>query len=133
MSEWAGLGVFVPVALNLQNARSAGPGWPFGSVGPERAILLPDSPALVCEGGLVVQANLAAARLAGWRLPESLIGLPLHGLLVEGGTDAELIGSDGLATPVRVARWSSPRTGQVVVLLMDLSDESYLWAAHAAK
>lgn len=113
MAERAGLGVFV---------------------GPERAILLPDSPALVCEGGVVVQANLAAARLAGRRLPESLIGLSLHCLLVEGGTDAELIGSDGRATLVRVTRWSLPGTGQVVVLLVvDASEERCRRAAYAAR
>jgi diguanylate cyclase (GGDEF)-like protein/PAS domain S-box-containing protein len=94
----------------------------FGAVGSEQQILLPESAALVCEGGVVVQANLAAARLAGRRLPESLIGLSLPDLLVDAGTDAELIGSNGRATPVRVVRWSVPGAGQVVLFLVDVSD-----------
>ncbi|MGH3932775.1 MAG: hypothetical protein ACRDTF_22695 [Pseudonocardiaceae bacterium] len=105
---------------------------PFGSVGPERAILLSDSPALVCEGDVVVQANLAVARLAGRRLPESLIGLSLHCLLAEGATGAELIRPDGRTTPVCAARWTSPHTGQVVILLVDVSDESCRRVVHVA-
>jgi len=142
VAEWAGLGVdglrvdglsvFVPVSLNLQDVSSAVRDRPFGFVGPERAILLPDSPALVCEGGVVVQANLAVARLAGRRLPESLIGLSLDCLLAQRSTGADLIGPDGRASPVRVARWSSPGTGQVVILLVDASDESCRRAVHAA-
>ncbi|MGH3912513.1 MAG: hypothetical protein ACRDTC_03740 [Pseudonocardiaceae bacterium] len=100
----------------------APPDWPFGSIGPERAILLPDSPALVSEGGVVVQANLAAARLAGRRLPESLIGLSLCSLLVERGTDAELIGPEGRGTPVQAVWWRVPGTGQYVIFLVDISE-----------
>ncbi|MGH3796228.1 MAG: sensor domain-containing protein [Pseudonocardiaceae bacterium] len=122
MAERAGQGVFVPISPSFQDASSPVTGRSFGPVGPEHPILLPESPALVCEGGIVVQANLAAARLAGRRLPESLIGLSLPGLLVDAGTDAELIGSDGRATPVRVARWSVPGTGLVVLILLDVSD-----------
>ncbi|MGH3905541.1 MAG: PAS domain-containing protein, partial [Pseudonocardiaceae bacterium] len=93
-----------------------------GHPGLERPILLPESPALVCEAGVVVQANLAAARLAGRRLPDSLIGLSLQSLLVDAGPDAELIGPDGRATPVRVVRWRLPGTGLLVVVLVDVSD-----------
>lgn len=122
MVERVGTGAFVPVSLNLRDAVLAPPDWPFGSVGPEGAILLPDSPALVCEGGLVVQANLAAARLAGRRLPESLIGLSLCALLVESGTDAELIGPEGRGTPVQAVWWRVPGTGQSVIFLVDVSE-----------
>ncbi|MGH3939803.1 MAG: hypothetical protein ACRDTG_14475 [Pseudonocardiaceae bacterium] len=105
---------------------------PFRSGGPERAILLTDFPALVCEGDVVVQANLAVARLAGRRLPESLIGLSLHCLLAEDATGAEVIGPDGRVTPVCAARWTSPHTGQVVILLVDVSDESCRRTVHIA-
>ncbi|MGH8920163.1 MAG: hypothetical protein ACRD0H_17830 [Actinomycetes bacterium] len=122
MAEQAGRGAFVPVSLNLRDVVLAAPDWPFGSIGPERAILLPDSPALVCEGGVVVQANLAAARLAGRRLPESLIGLSLSSLLMESGTGAELIEPGGRGTPVRVVWWNMLGAGQTVVFLVDVSD-----------
>ncbi|MGH8965953.1 MAG: PAS domain-containing protein, partial [Actinomycetes bacterium] len=83
---------------------------------------LPESPALVCDRGIVVQANLAAVRLAGrWR-PDSLTGLPLQRLLTGSGTDAELIGPDGYAVPVRVTRWTVPDTNLLVVFLVDVSD-----------
>ncbi|HEU0088797.1 MAG TPA: PAS domain-containing protein, partial [Pseudonocardiaceae bacterium] len=120
MAERAGRGVFVPVPLNLQNGRPAGVDCPIAD--PEQAILLPEAPALVCAAGVVVQANLAAARLAGRRLPESLIGLSLPSLLVETGVEAELIGPSGKATPVRVARWSLPGIGLLMVILVDVSD-----------
>lgn len=87
---------------------------------------LPESPALVCEAGVVVQANMAAVELAGGWFPDSLIGLPLHSLLVgpetDTGTDADLIGSDGRAIPVRVTRWNLPGTNLLVVFLVDISD-----------
>jgi diguanylate cyclase (GGDEF)-like protein/PAS domain S-box-containing protein len=87
-------------------------------------IPLPESPALVCADGFVVQANLAAVQLAGRWLPDSLIGLPLHCLLVgpNTGTDAELIGPDGRAVPVRVTRWIVPGTDLLMVFLVDISD-----------
>ncbi|MGH4025522.1 MAG: EAL domain-containing protein [Pseudonocardiaceae bacterium] len=127
MAERAGRGAFVPVSLNLQDVGPAVSGYPFAGPGraerePEQPILLPEAPALVCESGVVVQANLAAARLAGRRLPESLIGLSLPDLVVDAGPDAELVGPDGRATPVRVARWNLPGTGLLVVILVDVSD-----------
>jgi diguanylate cyclase (GGDEF)-like protein/PAS domain S-box-containing protein len=87
-------------------------------------IALPESPALVCERGVVVQANPAAVQLAGRWLPDALIGLPLPRLLVGSGTgnDAELIGPDGHTVPVRVTRWAVPGTGLVVLFLVDVSD-----------
>ncbi|MDQ4103918.1 MAG: EAL domain-containing protein [Actinomycetota bacterium] len=85
-------------------------------------IALPDSPAMVCERGIVVQANLAAVRLAGRWLPDSLTGLALHHLLTRPGTDAELIGPDGRAVPVRVTRWTVPGTDLLMVFLVDISD-----------
>jgi diguanylate cyclase (GGDEF)-like protein/PAS domain S-box-containing protein len=93
---------------------------------PLAQIPLPESPALVCEGGVVVQANRAAVQLAGRWLPDSLTGLPLHRLLTgpnaDTGTDAELIGPDGRAVPVRVTRWMVPGTNLLVVFLVDISD-----------
>jgi diguanylate cyclase (GGDEF)-like protein/PAS domain S-box-containing protein len=91
-------------------------------------ITLPESAALVCEGGVVVQANLAAVQLAGRWFPDSLTGLALHRLLrrPDGGrandTDAELIGPDGRAVPVRVTRWTVPGTDLLMVFLVDVSD-----------
>jgi diguanylate cyclase (GGDEF)-like protein/PAS domain S-box-containing protein len=95
---------------------------------PLSQITLPQSAALVCEGGVVVQANQAAVQLAGRWFPDSLTGLPLHRLLrgPDGGsakdTDAELIGPDGRAVPVRVTRWTVPGTDLLVVFLVDVSD-----------
>ncbi len=92
-------------------------------------ITLPQSPALVCEGGVVVQANLAAVQLAGRWFPDSLTGIPLHHLLAgprtdtdDTVTDAELIGPDGRAVPVRVTRWTVPGTDLLMVFLVDISD-----------
>jgi PAS domain-containing protein len=88
---------------------------------PLSQIILPESAALVCEGGVVVQANLAAVQLAGRWFPDSLTGLALHRLLrrPDGGrandTDAELIGPDGRAVPVRVTRWTVPGTDLLMV------------------
>lgn len=70
---------------------------------PLSQITMPQSAALICEGGVVVQANLAAVQLAGRWFPDSLTGLPLHRVLTGPGgapvndtdTDAELIGPDG--------------------------------------
>ena len=95
---------------------------PLAAVPLGEAIPLPESPALVCDGGVVVQANLAAARLAGRWLPDSLIGFPLHRLLTGAGTDAELIGPEGHSVPVRVTRWIAPGTNLLVVFLVDVSD-----------
>ncbi|MDQ3762029.1 MAG: EAL domain-containing protein [Actinomycetota bacterium] len=95
---------------------------------PSPQIPLPESPALVCAGDVVVQANLAAVRLAGRWLPDSLTGLPLHRLLAGPGigtgtgTDAELIRPDGRAVPVRVTRWTMPGTDLLVMFLVDVSD-----------
>ena len=87
-------------------------------------IPLPESPALVCSGGVVVQANLAAVQLAGRWFPDSLTGLALNRLLVDphAGTDAGLIRPDGRAVPVRVTRWIVPGTDLLVVFLIDISD-----------
>jgi len=97
---------------------------------PLSQITLPQSAALVCEGGVVVQANQAAVQLAGRWFPDSLTGLPLHRLLrgPDGGSakdtdaDAELIGPDGRAVPVRVTRWTVPGTDLLMVFLVDVSD-----------
>ncbi|MDQ3826561.1 MAG: hypothetical protein M3319_10920, partial [Actinomycetota bacterium] len=92
---------FVPVSLDagdvawtppgrplaaFRPGRSSSPGWvaseSFGSAPVSQTeVPLPDSPAMVCAGGVVVQANPAAAQLAGRWLPDSLIGVPLHRLL----------------------------------------------------
>jgi diguanylate cyclase (GGDEF)-like protein/PAS domain S-box-containing protein len=117
---WAGC---VPVSLHLQDTSpAASAGYPLMAVGVEQVVLLPDSPALVCDGDVIVQANLAAARLTGRRRPELLIGLALPALLADDGTDAELIGSDGRGTPVRVTRWRIPGTDLLAVFLVDVSD-----------
>lgn len=95
---------------------------------PSPQIPLPESPTLVCAGGVVVQANPAAVQLAGRSRLDSLIDLPLPSLLTGPGAgtgpgnDAELIGPDGHAVPVRVTRWPVPGTGQVMLFLVDVSD-----------
>ncbi|MGH3829716.1 MAG: PAS domain-containing protein, partial [Pseudonocardiaceae bacterium] len=89
-------------------------------------IPLPESPALVCSGDVVVQANQAAVTLAGRWLPDSLTGLSLRNLLMgpntDAETDAELIRPDGRTVPVRVTRWAVPATDLLVVFLVDISD-----------
>lgn len=95
-------------------------------------IPLPDSPALVCEHGVVVQANPAAVRLAGRWLPDSLTGIPLHRLLAcpdiatdidtDTGMDTELIRPDDRVVPVRVARRKVPGTELVMLSLVDISE-----------
>lgn len=89
-------------------------------------IPLPESPALVCSGGVVVQANQAAVALAGRWLPDSLTGLSLRNLLMgpntDAETDAELIQPDGRTVPVRVTRWTVPGTDLLVLFLVDVSD-----------
>ncbi|MQA14098.1 MAG: EAL domain-containing protein [Pseudonocardiaceae bacterium] len=82
---------------------------------------LPDAPALVCDSGVVIDANTAAARLAGRRIG-SLVGLPADRLLVGADSDAELLGPDGRAVPVRVVRWTLPGSDLLVLLLVDVSD-----------
>ena len=79
---------------------------------------------MVCAGGVVVQANLAAVQLAGRWFPDSLTGLALHHLLrgPETGSDAGLIRPDGQVIPVRVTRWVLPGTDLLVVFLVDVSD-----------
>ncbi len=130
---------FVPLSLNSGQVGRGVTGRPVAAFRADRAIplqsallpiSLPDSPALVCEHGFVVQANLAAVRLAGRWLPDSLTGLSLHHLLtgpgtdtgMDTGTDADLIGPDGRAVPVRVTRWTVPGTDLLVVFLVDVSD-----------
>jgi diguanylate cyclase (GGDEF)-like protein/PAS domain S-box-containing protein len=121
-AEWIGQRGFVPVSLDLQDAGPVAPGYPLTTVAAEQILPLPEAPALVCDGGVVVQANLAAARLAGRRLPELLIGISLDGLLVDYGSDAELIRADGRSVPVRVVRWRVPGTSLLAVFLVDVSD-----------
>jgi diguanylate cyclase (GGDEF)-like protein/PAS domain S-box-containing protein len=91
---------------------------------PSPPIPLPESPALVCAGGVVVQANPAAVQLAGRWLPASLTGLALHHLLTgpDTGSDAGLIRPDGRVIPVRVTRWTLPGTDLLVLFLVDISD-----------
>ncbi|MBV9162154.1 MAG: EAL domain-containing protein [Pseudonocardiales bacterium] len=131
---------FVPLSLDPREVAWAAPDRPFAAFRPSRPMSipvpsdplpqlpLPESPALVCEGGVVVQANQAAVQLAGRWLPDSLTGLPLHHLLagLNNGTDAELIGPDGRTVgrtvPVRVTRWILPGTDLLVVFLVDISD-----------
>ncbi|HWR46520.1 MAG TPA: EAL domain-containing protein [Pseudonocardiaceae bacterium] len=148
MAERAERVEFVPLSLDSGEVTWAAPAHPLAafplarsmSSDPLPQVPLPESPALVCVGGVVVQANLAAVQLAGRWLPDSLTGLPLHRLLVgpndgpndglengpENGTDtgidAELIGPDGRAVPVRVTRWTVPGTDLLVVFLVDISD-----------
>jgi diguanylate cyclase (GGDEF)-like protein/PAS domain S-box-containing protein len=112
----------VPLSPDCGQRGRAAPGWPLAAVRVGQAIPLPESPALVCDGGIVVQANLAAARLAGRWLPDSLTGLPLQCLLTGSGADTELIGSEGCAIPVRVVRWIVPGTNLLVIFLVDVSD-----------
>ncbi|MGB9281442.1 MAG: EAL domain-containing protein [Pseudonocardiaceae bacterium] len=93
---------------------------------PGSQITLPQSPALVCAGGVIIQANPAAVQLAGRWFPESLTGLPLHRLLSaphgDTSSDAELIKPDERPVPVRVTRWTVPGTDLLVVFLVDISD-----------
>ncbi|MGH3754348.1 MAG: sensor domain-containing protein [Pseudonocardiaceae bacterium] len=119
----------VPLSPDFGRPGRASPTRPLAAVRMGEAIPLPESPALVCDGGVVVQANLAAARLAGRWLPDSLIGFPLQRLLTGSGTDAELMSPDGHAVPVRVTRWTVPGTDLRVVFLVDVSD---LCLAHHA-
>ncbi|HET9253612.1 MAG TPA: EAL domain-containing protein [Pseudonocardiaceae bacterium] len=143
MAERAERVDFVPLSLEPGEVAWTVPGrpmaaprgdWP-GSVTPIPSIHarqdfplqipLPDSPALVCAAGVVVQANRAAAQLAGQWFPDSLIGLPLESLLRglnASDTGAELIGPDGAAVPVRVTRWTVPGTDLLMVFLVDISD-----------
>jgi diguanylate cyclase (GGDEF)-like protein/PAS domain S-box-containing protein len=113
---------FGPLSLDAGQVGRAAPGWPLAAVRVGHPIPLPESPALVCDGGMVVQANLAAARLAGRWLPDSLIGLPLQHLLTGAGTDAELARPEGRSVPVRVTRWIVPGTNLLMVFLVDVSD-----------
>ncbi len=112
----------MPLLPDLGQGGRVAPGWPLAAVRAGRTIPLPESPALVCDGDIVVQANLAAARLAGRWFPDSLTGLALHCLLTGSGTDAELIGPDAHRVPVRVTRWIVPGTNLLVVFLIDVSD-----------
>jgi diguanylate cyclase (GGDEF)-like protein/PAS domain S-box-containing protein len=147
VAERAGRFDFVPVSLEHGEVAWTVTGRPLAVFRPDRLssvaaiptgtpsaahqdsspqIPLPDSPALVCESGVVVQANRAAAQLAGQWFPDSLIGLPLESLLIghvsDTVTDAELIGPGGDAIPVRVTRWTLPGTDLVMVFLVDVSD-----------
>ncbi|MDQ4033522.1 MAG: EAL domain-containing protein [Actinomycetota bacterium] len=118
-AKWADFG---PLSLDAGQVGRAAPGWPLAAVRVGHPIPLPESPALVCDGGMVVQANLAAARLAGRWLPDSLIGLPLQRLLTGADTDAELARPEGHSVPVRVTRWIVPGTNLLMVFLVDVSD-----------
>jgi diguanylate cyclase (GGDEF)-like protein/PAS domain S-box-containing protein len=122
VAEQAKRADIVPLSSDRGQMGRAAPGWPLTAVRGGQAIPLPESPALVCDSGIIVQANLAAARLAGRWLPDALTGLPLHRLLTGADTDAELIGPEGHAVPVRVARWIVPGTNLLVVFLVDVSD-----------
>ncbi len=85
-------------------------------------VVLPGSPALVCDAGVVVHANVAAARLAGRRSAQSLVGVRIDRLLVGCDSDAELLGPDGRAAAVRVVRATLPGSDLLVLLLVDISD-----------
>ncbi|MGH3982490.1 MAG: EAL domain-containing protein [Pseudonocardiaceae bacterium] len=122
MADRAKRADFGPLSVDAGQVGRAAPGWPLAAVRVGQPIPLPESPALVCDGGMVVQANLAAARLAGRWLPDSLIGLPLQRLLTGAGTDAELVKPEGHSVPVRVTRWIVPGTNLLVVFLVDVSD-----------
>ncbi len=150
MAERAERVDFVPVSLNPGEVGWTAPGRSLAAFRPGRSsssasiaaapvllpqvsslpIPLPESPALVCEGGVVVQANSAVAQLSGRWFADALIGLPLHSLLVGpgmdtdtgSGTDAELIGPGGYAVPVRVTHWYVPDTDLLMVFLVDVSD-----------
>ncbi len=122
MAERAQRADFVPLSPDFGPVRRSAPGRPLAPVRASEVIPLPDSPALVCDGGVVIQANLAAARLAGRWLPDALTGLPLQRLLTGSGTDAEVIRPEGHAVPVRVTRWTVPGTELLVVFLVDVSD-----------
>ncbi|MGH3975355.1 MAG: hypothetical protein ACRDS9_18805, partial [Pseudonocardiaceae bacterium] len=122
MADRAERADFVPLSPELGQVARAAPGWPLAAVKVGRPIALPESPALVCDGGVIVQANLAAARLAGRWSPGSLTGLALQRLLTGSDSDAELVGPEGHAVPVRVTRWIVPGTKLLVVFLVDVSD-----------
>ncbi len=122
MADRAERADFVPLSLDVGQVGWAAAGRTLAAVRVSEAISLPESPTLVCDGGVVVQANLAAARLAGRWLPDLLIGFPLQRLLTGAGTDAELVGPEGHAVPVRVTRWTVPGTELLVVFLVDVSD-----------
>ena len=155
MAERAERVDFVPVSHDPRQVAWTGAGRPRGVIRPGRSssrdwvqpdaigavsgaqpqVPLPDSAALVCVEGVIVQANQAAVQLAGRWLPESLIGQPLHSLLVDGptsrdvtdsgagaDTDAGLIRPDGQVVPVRVASWHLPGTDLLLVFLIDVSD-----------
>ncbi|MGH3823906.1 MAG: sensor domain-containing protein [Pseudonocardiaceae bacterium] len=148
MAERAERVDFVPVSLEPGKVAWTAPGRPlapFRSARPSSSgstpqlplhqvqlpqLALPQSPALVCEAGVVVQANTAAAALSGRWFPDELIGLSLHSVLVapapkmdtDTDTDADLIAPDGRTVPVRVTRWNLPGTDLLVIFLVDVSD-----------
>jgi diguanylate cyclase (GGDEF)-like protein/PAS domain S-box-containing protein len=126
VAEQAGRVSFVPVSLDLEDASPAvAPGCSrlaLTRLDGARAIPLPESPALVCRGGVVTQANPAAARLAGRSAPEELLGLPLESLLVDLGGEAELIVPRRRSRPVRVVRWTVPGSDLLAVFLVDVAD-----------
>jgi diguanylate cyclase (GGDEF)-like protein/PAS domain S-box-containing protein len=141
---------FVPASLDPRRGAWTAPGRPRAVIRPGRSgsrgwvapdaigaapvtqpqIPLPESAALVCKDGVIVQANQAAVQLAGRWLPESLIGQPLHTLLVDApasrdipdSCDAGLIRPDSQVLPVRIASWHIPGADLLMVFLIDVSD-----------
>ncbi|KAA2261017.1 EAL domain-containing protein [Solihabitans fulvus] len=84
---------------------------------------MPESPTLLCDPkGIVMQANAAAAALAGAATQDDLVGRPLRSLLVGDESDLRLDRKDDSELPVRVVRWPVPGTGLQAVLLVDVSD-----------
>ena len=152
MAERAERVDFVPVSLDPRQGAWAVPGRPRAVIRPGRSssrgwaepgaigsapvtpqVPLPESAVLVCKDGVIVQANQAAVQLAGRWLPESLVGQPLHSLLVDApasrdvadscaDTDAGLIRPDGQVLPVRIASWQIPGADLLMVFLIDVSD-----------
>jgi diguanylate cyclase (GGDEF)-like protein/PAS domain S-box-containing protein len=86
-------------------------------------LALPEPPSLLCDGkGIVVQASVPAAELAGVSSPADLVGRPLGELLVGDQADLRLRRGTGPDLPVRVVRHPVPGTGLHSVLLVDVSD-----------
>ncbi|WP_253775439.1 sensor domain-containing protein [Goodfellowiella coeruleoviolacea] len=88
--------------------------------------VLPDAPALLCDGrGLVVAANAGAAELARVERAEDLVGRTLDDLLVGDAAWHRLRCGDGDELPVRVVRLPAPDApgpDMQTVVLVDVSD-----------
>jgi diguanylate cyclase (GGDEF)-like protein/PAS domain S-box-containing protein len=78
-----------------------------GPAGAARESALAEAGWVRCSDGLVVQASLGAAELAGVHSPEQLIGQSLAGLLAEDNCGQRVLRPDGTSVEVTVLRLGS--------------------------